>query len=149
MLSIYQLAMTILGIDYGEKHIGLSIGSTDTGLALPLSTLHNESLQDVPQLLVDIAEREGAEVIVVGVPLSMKNGEASATQLAIEEFIAALEELLSLPVHVVDERLSSQGAAALQREGGTADDHSLAAMIILQTWLDTNENTKSQLLNSK
>lgn len=131
--------MIVLGIDYGEKHVGLAIGNTETNLALPLTTLHDESAEDLPTIIADIAAREEAEVVIVGVPISMQNGPSSTTQLDAEEFAAELEAVLPMPIHLVDERLSSQGAAALQREGGTADDHSLAAMIILQTWLDTQK----------
>lgn len=114
-----------LGIDWGEKRIGLATADSDVCLALPFSTV--SSLDD----LLKIIEEEQIDIIVVGEPVKM-NGDRANNPLW-ETFIEELKNKINKELVLVDERLSSLGADAM---GGDAARDELAASIILQTYLD-------------
>ena len=120
-----------LGLDWGEKRIGLATGDSDTRLALPFMT--------VPDLkaLIPILKEEEIDVIVLGEPIKMR-GEA-VNSLAWLDFFKKLKEESGLEVVLVDERLSSLAADALggdSRQRASRDE--ISAAIILQSYLDKN-----------
>lgn len=127
-----------LGIDYGTKRIGLAI-SDGLGLtARPLEVVERDGLSDY---LRDLAEEYAVDRVVVGLPTGLSGHEgdsaAGARHLAKE-----IEELLGVPVELVDERFTSRMAEGALLEAGmkrrrrkeTVDK--VAAAIILQTFLD-------------
>lgn len=137
----------ILGIDAGDRRIGLAISDPDRSFALPLnSILADGSEFDAIQRLVT-AEEVGE--FVVGLPLSL-SGDDSAQTSRVREFAAQLESRLGLPVRLWDERLSTHEAQVRtedtsrvrgrRRSGRHApppvDTDALAASIILQAYLD-------------
>ncbi|MCU0679853.1 MAG: Holliday junction resolvase RuvX [Planctomycetes bacterium] len=117
--------MTILGIDWGEKHIGLALGESETKIASPF-----KAVSTIKELLVVIKE-EGIEVLVLGEPKKMQ--EHNRVDARFTDFLNKLKIETNLPIHLVDERLSSHEANKLIRG---EKDHSVAAMIILQRYLD-------------
>jgi putative Holliday junction resolvase len=142
----------ILGIDAGERRIGVAISDPGRSFALPLDSV----LADGQELerLAELVDREGVTELVVGLPLSL-SGEASAQTERARDFASKLEERLGLPVHMWDERLSSREAERLtmpsregrgrerNRRGGGGrqsspgpDTDAMAASIILQAYLD-------------
>lgn len=137
----------ILGIDYGTKRIGVAIGDTETRIALPLKMLpgRGEATRDAAATAALGAE-EGAAAFVVGLPLNM--GESFPTdspQTALSRrFAAELGRLSGKPVHLQDERLSSQAAAEVLDAAGLAArsrrrkqlTDMIAAQKILQAYLD-------------
>ncbi len=126
--------MKILGIDYGSKHIGLAL-SDETGLLARELTILSppEFWQDLDGLI----SSEGIERIVVGLPLNM-SGEDTQKTKETRSFAEKLQTQTDLPVELVDERLSS--AMAEQIAGTSKHIDSLAAQIILQTYLDKNKH---------
>ncbi|MGH7484242.1 MAG: RuvX/YqgF family protein, partial [bacterium] len=74
-----------------------------------------------------------ADAVVVGVPLGLEGEEARAEVRRVERFATALRRELGVPVHLVDESLSSREAEGL---GSARDSHAVAAAVILQRWLD-------------
>jgi putative Holliday junction resolvase len=125
---------TYLGVDWGEARIGLAIGDTDTRTAVPLGAV--ASLQDV----LARAEADAVDAIVIGAPRSLRGDEAYTRQY--RDFVEALTIASTRPVIAVDERLSSAAADALA--GGKkdkADRDSVAAMLILQSYLDKRDLT--------
>jgi putative Holliday junction resolvase len=126
--------MKILGIDYGTKRIGVAISDESLTLARELSIVSpKEFASGIDSIIAD----EGVAEIVVGLPLNMNGGDTDKTREA-REFARQLEKK-SLPVHLVDERLSSAMAA---RAAGTEKNiDSLAAQMILQTYLDRLKNS--------
>ncbi|MEY3000545.1 MAG: putative Holliday junction resolvase [Verrucomicrobiota bacterium] len=134
--------MRCLGIDYGEKRIGLAWGD-DLGVATPLRAATDatpeERLDRIHQL---IRERKVTD-IVVGYPYNM-DGTVGFKAAEVDAFIAELESRFGLPVHRVDERLSSHAAQQSlgwngrrereMRRTGLLD--SAAAALILQDWLE-------------
>ena len=120
-----------LGIDWGEKRIGLAIADEETCLALPLKTVAS-----LNELLATIKEEE-IDVIVIGSPKKM-SGEAANNPLWLN-FVAQLEQKSGKKLEFLDERLSSLAADALSGEKkDKAERDEIAATIILQDYLDSN-----------
>ncbi|BFD25078.1 MAG: Holliday junction resolvase RuvX [Candidatus Parcubacteria bacterium] len=119
-----------LGIDWGEKRIGLATGDSETNLALPFKTVSN-----LPALLEVIAAEE-IEELVLGVPkkMSRPNDPLSSDFL---QFSSDLATQVNLPIHQIDERLSSLGGDALMgSKKDKAGRDEIAAALILQVFLD-------------
>jgi putative Holliday junction resolvase len=132
--------MRVLGIDYGTRRIGLAYGD-EVGVATPLPALAApDPLRRWAGLAAVVGERRVTEV-VLGHPLNM-DGSAGPKALEAEAFARRIEKELGLPVHLVDERLTSYEAEATiapakrraARRTGLVD--SRAATIILQDYLD-------------
>lgn len=124
----------ILGLDYGTKRIGLALGDEEQSIALPFDVVEN-----TPGIVGDlrrIIENEQVYRIIVGLPLTLR-GEMSAKANEVEDFIDLLQRSFNLPIFTEDERLSSQLADRLFEEyGGRYDRDAVAAMVILQSYLD-------------
>ena len=132
--------MRFLGIDYGSRRIGLSYGD-ELGVATPLPALTQaDEAQRWEQLLALIAQRRITE-LVIGHPLNMDDSPGFKAKET-EAFAARLKAATGLPVHLVDERLSSYEAESTiakskrrdVRASGIID--SRAATIILQDYLN-------------
>lgn len=129
---------TLLGFDYGEKRIGIAVGQGITRTATALCTLNaRDGMPDWERISALVDEWRPA-ALVIGLPRHA-DGTDSATTRAARAFAQQLEGRYRLPVHLMDERLSSQAAAALLQEDhqGRAGLDAIAARIILQDWLDT------------
>ena len=128
--------MRLLGIDYGDKKIGLAFGDDTARVAVPLDVIKN----DGPATLQALQNRLAAERIakvVIGVPLQT-NQQHSPEQLEkTRAFIQNLRDLTNLPIFEEDESFTTAESLRLQREeGAEAEDDALAAMLILQAYMD-------------
>lgn len=120
-----------LGVDWGEKRIGLATADEETLLALPLKTVAT-----LEELLTVISDEEIDEIII-GSPKKM-SGEA-ANNPAWQEFVNRLRTKTVKPINFLDERLSSLAADALSGEKkDKAERDEIAATIILQDYLDSH-----------
>lgn len=118
-----------LGIDWGEKRIGLATADSEVNLALPLKTV--ASLVEVLAVL----KEEETNIIVLGDPQKM-NGEVANNPLWLN-FYGQLKERSGLKIELIDERLSSLAADALGGEDKEkAGRDEIAAALILQNYLD-------------
>jgi putative transcription antitermination factor YqgF len=79
---------------------------------------------------------EGVDVIVVGMPFNP--GQSDEQQEKTRGFIRELKVRMLCPVKECDERFTSQEARVRMRESGGGDEHALAAMLILQSYLDSH-----------
>lgn len=123
--------LNYLGIDWGEKRIGLATADSEVKLALPFKTV--ATLAEVLSAIKD----DQINVIIIGVPQKM-SGEAANNPDWLS-FVAQLKEKSGLPVEMIDERLSSLAADALGgADNETAGRDEIAASIILQSYLDKN-----------
>ncbi len=132
--------MRCLGLDYGAKRIGLSHGD-EVGVATPLPAL----IETVPDRrwgkLGELIKQRRITDLVVGYPYNM-DGTAGFKAREVDAFVAQLTEKFGLPVHRVDETLTSHEAESTipkkarraVRDSGLID--SRAATIILQDFLD-------------
>ncbi len=120
-----------LGVDWGEKRIGLATADEETCIALPLKTVGN-----LAELLT-VIEEEKIDEIIIGSPKKM-SGEAADNPLWLS-FVEQLKTRGGKPVNFLDERLSSLAADALSGEKKEkAERDEIAATIILQDYLDSN-----------
>ncbi|HTQ31697.1 MAG TPA: Holliday junction resolvase RuvX [Opitutaceae bacterium] len=132
--------MRCLGIDHGEKRIGLSYGD-ELGVATPLPALTGASADKRWAALADMVRARRITDFVLGHPLNM-DGSAGPKAKEVEAFAARLRAEFGLPVHLVDERLTSYEAEATipksRRRGVRASGlvDSRAAALILQDFLD-------------
>lgn len=127
--------MKFLGIDYGEKNIGLATGDDETQLASPLGILENKDRAFVLGGLKEICLEEDIGKIVIGMPLTMAS-ELGPQAEEVNNFIYFLKNNLDLPVETEDERLTSAMVDKLMEESGVKERDAVAAMIILQSYLD-------------
>ncbi len=128
--------MYILSFDYGNKYIGIAVGQTLTATVTPVATLSVKNHQiDWPRITTLIQEWQ-PQALVVGVP-THADGTANAITAAAQRFGRQLQGRYQLPVHTIDERLSSKAAAErIALEGVSPSQiHAVAAQIILETWL--------------
>ena len=99
--------MRYLAIDHGTKRTGLAICDAAETISSPLTVLHGQ--KGLLNKIAEIVEIENVEAVVVGLPLNMSGTESSQTKFT-RKFAEQLENRLSVPVHLQDERLSSFGA---------------------------------------
>ncbi len=136
-------ARVFLGFDYGQKFIGVAVGSTHSGTAQALATVR-VSAQKTPDWdhISRLVTQWRPTEFVVGLPLNM-DGTPQAMTRAARTFGERLRDRYNLPVHMVDERLTTQIAKdVLYAEGvpGTRQKSRLdevAAQTILQAFLNT------------
>ena len=96
----------ILGADLGERRIGLAVADLDGGRAIALLTLRRSTPAQDAAAISRIALEQGADELVVGLPLHA-SGESGTQAELTREWIAALEPLVGLTITLRDERLSS------------------------------------------
>ncbi len=131
----------ILGIDYGTQRIGLALSDPLHIIASPFQTLVYRGLEECIHSIQGIITDKEVELIVLGLPLGMKNQETEMTK-QVRVFAQALE-VLKLPIQFLDERLSSISAekSLIQQQVKTGHNKALidqrAAAIVLQQYLDT------------
>ena len=133
----------MLGIDWGEKRIGLAFADS-IGVALPVDAAVATSKRKRFMQIENLIKERSINELVVGYPLNM-NGSAGFKAKEVDLFIAELERRFSLPVHRVDERLSShsveQGLKFQKkkpsRQSGEID--SRAAALILQDFIEERQ----------
>ncbi len=138
---------TYLGFDFGKKHIGVAVGRSAARLAQALDTVaaRNE-LPDWTHITRLIEEWQPC-ALVVGLPLNMDDSENDMTRAA-KKFGNRLRARYNLPVHMVDERLTSVAAKYVLVEAGVpAKQHKskldmLAAQTILQAFLDEQRDAR-------
>jgi len=133
-----------LGIDFGERRIGLAISDPSATIAQPLPTLERRRGKRPPAAAVlKLAEEYGAAGFVLGLPLTPQGEESEWTQ-EIRAFGDRLAERAGIPVHYVDERFTSVSAERAVRSLGLPRRErerkdrvdAAAAVLILQSFLD-------------
>lgn len=139
----------ILGVDYGERRIGLAISDPSATIAQPLSTLIRRAGKRPPVgKILEVITANDVEAAVIGLPLTLAGDESDWTR-TVRDFGEALHTRARIPVHFIDERLTSVqaersvrglGLKKSQREQKERID-AAAAMILLQLYLDGKKTT--------
>jgi putative Holliday junction resolvase len=134
----------VLGLDLGERRIGLAVSDEEARFAFPAGYHERTGLAKDLEALRVLAAEQGVVRIVVGLPLHMDGREGKGA-LAARQFAGALGAATSLPVELVDERLTTREAErALQeapsktRRGRKHVIDSMAATLLLRGWLDAH-----------
>ncbi len=133
--------MRALGIDFGERRIGLAISDPAGRLAVPLATIERETDRKAIGRIAEIAGREGVGRLVVGEPVGL-DGERGPAARRARAFAERLAARTGLPCELIDEALTSVEArerlagsgASPRRDPGRID--AVAAQILLQDALD-------------
>jgi len=141
--------MKILGLDLGEKRIGVAVSDESGQIALPLATLSGD--QPPCEIIADIlnlADQHEAERIVIGMPTSL-SGEAGPAAQKTAQFARALAAETSLQVITWDERLTTALAekamisANVRRQKRRQKIDKVAATLILQNYLDAHADEQT------
>jgi len=136
--------MRVLGIDLGERRVGLAVSDPTGSIAQPLPTLRRRAGKRMPlTTLQTLAEQYDVQGIVMGLPLAPSGHDTNWTR-TVREAANKLEVRSGRPVYLVDERYTSKAAERAVRglglpkkkreEKGRVD--AAAAVLILQSWLD-------------
>ncbi len=144
--------LTVLGFDYGGRRIGVAVGNTFTGDARALSVVGNgDNGVDWPRV-ESVVRDWRPNALLVGLPL-MLDGSEQANSRAARGFAASLLERYHLPVHMVDERLSSieasqrfadRRARGQTRRKNASELDAIAAQVIVETWLKETSSSAAR-----
>lgn len=137
--------MRAIGVDLGSKRVGLALSSGSLATPYEVVQRSGDKRRDHARI-AELVEEAGAEVVVVGLPLSLDGSVGAAAQRAIDE-VEQLARALDVPVRTWDERLSTVTAErSLMDQNMNAQARrrvvdKVAAAVILQSWLDAIEET--------
>lgn len=139
--STLSTGMRTLGIDFGERRIGVAVSDPEGRFALPLETVRRTSDREAIEHLAGLCTREGVQRLVVGRPRHL-DGRESAASRRTASFARKLAAATGLECELVDEGLTSVEAGRRLREAGVdpraepARLDAVAAQILLQDALD-------------
>ncbi|MDN3513425.1 MAG: Holliday junction resolvase RuvX [Candidatus Brocadia sp.] len=139
-ISIH-LIMRIMGIDYGEKRIGVAISDPLGIIAQGLPTIEYTNVPEALQKITNIVREKEATEIVVGLPKHMNNSLGEKAH-AVLSFVDLLKKHTGIPINTIDERLSTVRAHRAMLEGDLSRKKRkervdmIAAQLILQDYLD-------------
>jgi putative pre-16S rRNA nuclease len=122
----------VLALDYGSARCGAAVSDPTGTLATPLEPVLAPATRKGLRRVAALAERVGAERIVVGLPLSLAGGDSAQTAET-RAFAERLGAIVRVPVELYDERFTTRLA---QRAGGAAALDSRAAAVLLDEWLN-------------
>ena len=141
--------MKILAVDYGDTRTGLAISDRTEFLATPVGTVTERNAERLAQKVADSAKEQGAELIVVGLPINM-NGTRGPRAEKCEAFAQMLKELVDCPVEMWDERSTTVTAhnilntTNVRGKARKAVVDTVAASIILESYLDHRRKNKGK-----
>lgn len=141
--------MRILGIDMGERRIGLALSDPLGYTAQGLKTIQINNPDEVCDKLIIVINEKKVEKLVFGLPINM-NGSMGPQAKKVQEYASKLKMLTNIPVDFEDERLSSVSAeqvllmADQSRKKRKKSIDMLSAVIILQSYLDRKDSKKSK-----
>jgi len=134
--------MRILGVDYGEKRIGLAVSIPFQDMAVPLKVIevvsHKKALQEIVETVIE----ESVDMIVVGLPVNM-NGTSGEMVDRVMVFVARLSEATGKKVETWDERLTTVMAEKSMLDGDLSRSKrkkirdKISAQILLQDYLES------------
>lgn len=133
-----------LGVDVGKARVGVARCDPDGLLAVPVETVPRGDAS--VSRIAELAGEYDAMEVLVGLPISLSGNETSSTSDA-RDFAAELAAALTVPVRLVDERLSTVSANAMLRDNGRSQKSSrrivdqVAAVVLLQQAIDVEKST--------
>lgn len=134
--------MKLLGLDYGDRRIGVAVSDVFGWTAQGIEVVQRRDDASHMQRIAELAKLHEVEEVVVGLPKNMNGTIGPRGELCIE-FAESLRELLDLPVHLWDERLTTVSAertlleADVSRKKRKQVVDKIAAGLILQNYLDS------------
>ena len=134
--------MRILALDHGTVRIGLALSDELGMIAQPLEFIPAEPHDKFLARLNEIIREKNVELLLVGMPRNM-DGSYGPAATKVQEFIAALKTVVTIPIKTWDERLTSAQANRLLIQADVRRDQrkqkvdKMAAAILLQSYLDS------------
>lgn len=134
--------MRILALDHGTRRVGVAVSDELKMIATPLEYIAPEPFADFLARLKQILAEKEVELMLIGMPRNMDGSYGPAAQ-KVNEFIAALKAEISVPIKLLDERLTTVQAnrsllqANVRRDQRKAKVDKTAAAILLQSYLDS------------
>ena len=131
----------LLGVDFGDKRTGLAISNDGQTIASGVTQISVGGMQKTAEAVAEIAVERGVSGIVVGLPVNMDGSHGPRAQHA-EKFGRILQGLVTVPVAMLDERMTTMAASRYLNETDTRGKKrksvidTLSAEIILQNALD-------------
>lgn len=140
--------MRIIGLDLGDRRVGVAAAEEETRVAIPVATL--DVADDAIEAIAHLVQEQRADELVVGLPLSMSGAIGPQAQ-RVMSIVEALEARLAIPVRTWDERLTTVQAGRSVPSGrrrgkghrpaaGPGRD-AVAATILLQAYLDSRRSS--------
>jgi putative Holliday junction resolvase len=123
--------LRVLALDYGAARCGVAVSDPTGTLATPLEPVLRPGTKNGLKRLVEMVQDLGAELVVVGLPVSLRGGDSAQTR-EVRQFADRLDARVGVPVELYDERFTTSLA---QQAGGEASLDSRAAAILLDEWL--------------
>ncbi len=123
--------MRVLALDHGEARCGCAVSDPSGTLATPLQVVERPDTRKGLGRVAKVAEVVGAELVLVGLPLTLAGGHGMQADAA-REFADRLAQRVGVPVKMYDERLTTRMAEAA---GGSAPADSRAAAHLLESYL--------------
>lgn len=140
--------MRIMGIDYGEKRLGIALSDPLGITAQGLPTIERTSIQEDIKKIINIIQEKEVQEIVVGLPKQLNNTVGDKAKEVLN-FIDTLKKYINIPIKTFDERFSTVRAhrAMLENDLSRKKRKELvdmvAAQLILQGYLDMIKTTTS------
>ncbi|MBM3172267.1 MAG: Holliday junction resolvase RuvX [Chloroflexi bacterium] len=134
--------MRVLGLDIGDKRIGVAISDPGEILASPLAIIARDSDEKAVVAILDIIENYQVQKVVVGLPYSMR-GNLGVQADKVMAFVSMLSERTGVNIEMRDERLSTVAVERLLAASGTRGKaarlrvDAAAAAFVLQGYLDS------------
>jgi putative Holliday junction resolvase len=123
--------MRVLALDHGSARCGCAISDPSGTLATPLEVIERPDSKKGLAAVARLVEEQGAERVVVGLPLTLAGDEGEQAEAA-RAFAERLDRRVKVPVELYDERLTTRLA---ERAGGTGEEDSRAAAHLLESYL--------------
>lgn len=133
---------SVIGIDYGQKKVGIAVSNQERTLSMPLKTLNINGNADKIAAILDLVKSYNACALVMGLPVNLDGTESEQTRIVVK-FAENLAQTTALGIFLQDERLTSKAADSLLKSFGlnrkkrNRSDDSIAAGMILETTLDS------------
>ncbi|MEK6681272.1 MAG: Holliday junction resolvase RuvX [Nitrospirota bacterium] len=137
--------MRILGLDVGDKRIGIAVSDELCMCAHGVRTIERKGIKEDIRQIKEICEEYGVEEIIAGLPVNM-DGTKGIMAGKVEDFISLLKKDILIPINTWDERLSTVQAernlieADMSRKKRKLVIDKIAAAIILQGYLDSRQH---------
>jgi putative holliday junction resolvase len=133
----------VLGLDFGEKRIGVAVSDALNIIAQSIGTIERKSIKTDIKKIQDLVREYGASKLIIGLPLNMNGTKGKSADMALD-FVSKLKKEIDISVEMLDERLTTaQGErifleADMSRAKRKKNIDKIAAQLILQNYLDLN-----------
>ena len=125
--------MKSIGIDYGERRIGIAVSDPDGKIAFPRGIIIHKSINATIRKIINTIKAEHIENIIVGLPVGLDGRQTKQTAI-VKSFVAQLAKQTDMPIVLENEMFTTR----IPAETGIAKDHidASSAALLLQSYLD-------------